>query len=78
MVDASVGNPPFFSQVIKFFGAVGEGLGQEVASRSDESPVWLSTSGLGVYWYDARRFWLSLTPTCCVVGQHRVDINGRA
>eukprot|EP00752_Nemacystus_decipiens_P003071 g2846.t1 len=41
-------------QVIKFFGAVGEGLEEEVASRSDESPVWLSTSGLGVYWLHAR------------------------
>ncbi|CAM9663548.1 unnamed protein product, partial [Laminaria digitata] len=37
-------------QVIKFFGAVGVGLEEEVDSRVDESPVWLSTSGLGVYW----------------------------
>eukprot|EP00903_Cladosiphon_okamuranus_P016565 g15282.t1 len=41
-------------QVIKFFGAVGEAFEEEVASRSDESPVWLSTSGLGVYWLHAR------------------------
>ncbi|CAB1118327.1 unnamed protein product [Ectocarpus sp. CCAP 1310/34] len=38
-------------QVVKFFGAVGEGLEDEIASRADETPVWLSTSGLGVYWY---------------------------
>lgn len=41
-------------QVRQFFGAVGKGLEEEVASRSDESPVWLSTSGLGVYWLHAR------------------------
>lgn len=45
-----VGYSSFFSQVVRFFGAVGEGLEEEVASRKDESPVWLSTSGLGVYW----------------------------
>ncbi|CAN0293856.1 unnamed protein product, partial [Ectocarpus fasciculatus] len=38
------------AQVVKFFGAVGEGLEDEIASRVDEKPVWLSTSGLGVYW----------------------------
>ncbi|CAN0515870.1 unnamed protein product, partial [Scytosiphon promiscuus] len=38
------------TQVVKFFGAVGVGLEEEVASRVDESPVWLSTSRLGVYW----------------------------
>ena len=37
-------------KVIKFFGAVGVGLEEEVDSRVDDSPVWLSTSGLGVYW----------------------------
>ncbi|CAM9169441.1 unnamed protein product [Pylaiella littoralis] len=41
-------------QVVKFFGAVGEALEMEIASRNDESPVWLSTSGLGVYWLHAR------------------------
>ena len=38
------------SQVVKFFGAVGAGLEEELASRQNERPVWLSTSGLGVYW----------------------------
>jgi len=37
-------------QVVNFFGAVGEALEKEIDSRTDESPVWLSTSGLGVYW----------------------------
>ncbi|CBN75995.1 conserved unknown protein [Ectocarpus siliculosus] len=41
-------------QVVQFFGAVGEGLEDEIASRADETPVWLSTSGLGVYWLHAR------------------------
>ncbi|CAN0155155.1 unnamed protein product [Ascophyllum nodosum] len=41
-------------QVVKFFGAVGAGLEEELASRQNERPVWLSTSGLGVYWLHAR------------------------
>lgn len=38
------------TQVVKFFRAVGAGLEEELALRKDERPVWLSTSGLGVYW----------------------------
>lgn len=41
-------------QVIKFFASIGAALEAEVASRRDSTPVWLSTSGLGVYWLHAR------------------------
>ncbi|CAM9944397.1 unnamed protein product [Scytosiphon promiscuus] len=41
-------------QVMDFFAAVGAALDNEVASRTDEAPVWLSTSGLGVYWLHVR------------------------
>lgn len=38
------------TQIVKFFAAVGAALEAEVESRRDGRPVWLSTSGLGVYW----------------------------
>lgn len=65
--------------MVKFFGAVGEGLEDEIASRVDETPVWLSTSGLGVYWYvcfksvvqgggrEGRRH-------CCSCSNHRTNV----
>ena len=37
-------------QVADFFATVGEKMEEEIDSRTDENPVWLSTSGLGVYW----------------------------
>lgn len=37
-------------QILKFWDAVGAAIASEIGSRRDDSPLWLSTCGTGVYW----------------------------
>ena len=42
------------SHRIRFWAALGEKMTAELSARGTTTPVWMSTSGLGVYWLHAR------------------------